>query len=65
MLDVNALWNQLANVFLEIVNSLFKVVENIFETKMLQSVVDILKGIGYIMVAVVEMILRVLRMFIN
>lgn len=65
MFDVNAMLQNIANIFIETMTSLYNIVENIFETKMLQSILNILKGIGYIMVAVVETILKVLRMIIK
>jgi len=50
---------------MEIMLSLYSVVEKIFQVQMLQSVVNIIKGIGMIMVAVVEAFLRVLRMIVQ
>jgi len=50
---------------MEIVLSLYNIIEKIFQIQMLQSILNIFKGIGMIMVAVVEAILRVLKMLIH
>jgi hypothetical protein len=50
---------------MEIMLSLYNIVEKIFQIQMLQSVLNIFKGIGMIMVAVVEALLRVLKMIIR
>ena len=65
MIDLNSLWDSVAKIFMEIMLSLYSVVEKIFQVQMLQSVVNIIKGIGMIMVAVVEAFLRVLRMIVQ
>ena len=65
MMDLNTLWDKVASVFMEITLSLYNIVEKIFQIQMLQSILNIFKGIGMIMVAVVEAILRVLKMLIH
>ncbi len=65
MMDLNILWDKVASVFMEITLSLYNIVENIFQIQMLQSILNIFKGIGMIMVAVVEAFLRVLKMLIH
>ena len=64
-MDLNTLWDKVASVFMEIVLSLYNIIEKIFQIQMLQSILNIFKGIGMIMVAVVEAILRVLKMLIH
>ncbi len=65
MMDLNILWDKVASVFMEITLSLYNIVEKIFQMQMLQSILNIFKGIGMIMVAVVEAFLRVLKMLIH
>jgi Holliday junction resolvasome RuvABC endonuclease subunit len=65
MMDLNSLWNNITNIFMEITLSLYHVVEKVFQAQMLQSIVNIIKGVGMIMVAVVEAFLRVLKMIVH
>ena len=65
MFNLDTLWEKIASVFMEIMLSLYNIVEKIFQIQMLQSVLNIFKGIGMIMVAVVEAFLRVLKMLIH
>jgi len=65
MIDLNALWNKIAEIFMEITLSLYNVVEKIFQGQMLQSIINIIKGVGMIIVAVVEAFLRVLKMIVK
>lgn len=50
---------------MEIVLSLYSIVEKIFNGQMFQSVINIIKGLGMIMVAIVEAFLRVLKMIVK
>lgn len=50
---------------MEIMLSLYNVVEKIFQVQMLQSILNIIKGIGMIMVAVVEEFLKILKMIVR
>jgi len=50
---------------MEITLSLYNVVEKIFQGQMLQSIINIIKGVGMIIVAVVEAFLRVLKMIVK
>jgi hypothetical protein len=65
MFDVNSIWQNASNILMETMTSLYNIVDRIFQLQMLQSILNILKGIGYIMVAVVEMILKLLRMIVK
>jgi len=65
MFDLNSLLNNIAKIFMEIVLSLYNIVEKVFQMQMLQSILNIIKGVGMIMVAVVEAFLRVLKMIIK
>ena len=65
MFDLNSIWNNVSNIFMETVLSLYSIVEKIFQVQMFQSILNIIKGIGMIMVAVVEEFLKILKMIIR
>lgn len=65
MFDFKPLWENAAKVFMEIMLSLYSIVEKIFNGQMLQSVVNIIKGLGSILVAMVEAFLRILKMIVK
>ncbi len=65
MWDLNLVWENIAKIFMEIMLSLYNVVEKIFQVQMLQSILNIIKGIGMIMVAVVEEFLKILKMIVR
>ncbi|MFA5091910.1 MAG: hypothetical protein WC483_05045 [Candidatus Paceibacterota bacterium] len=55
----------MAKIFMETVLSLYSIVEKIFNGQMFQSVVNVIKGLGMIMVAMVEAFLKILKMIVK
>ncbi len=65
MFDFKPMWDNVAKIFMETVLSLYSIVEKIFNGQMFQSVVNVIKGLGMIMVAMVEAFLKILKMIVK
>jgi len=65
MFDFKLLCENAGKIFMETMLSLYSIVERIFNGQMLQSVVNIIRGLGSILVAMVEAFLRILKMIVK
>lgn len=65
MFDFKPFLENASKIFMETMLSLYAIVEKVFNGQMFQSVINIIKGLGMIMVAMVEAFLRILKMIVK
>jgi len=65
MFDFKPFLDNVSSIFMETVLSLYNIVEKIFNGQMFQSVINIIKGLGNMLVAIVEAFLRILKMIVK
>ncbi len=63
--NFNSFFNNVDQIFNEIVQSLYTLINKIFETQLLGNFIQILKAFGTIAIGVLETLVRILKMIVK